>query len=122
MGALALHVAKVARRQHPASAVPNDVSGYLAEMGRIAGHLGEDTKDGVLSQNPAKAQQLEDDDSAMDDIHRHLFAIVTADRWTHGTATAVDVTLLSRYHERFADHAVDIGRRVIYQMTSTSST
>ena len=28
--------------------------------------------------------------------------------WTHGVLTAVDVTLLSRYYERFADHAVQI--------------
>lgn len=102
--------------------MPADVSGYFAEMGRIAVRLGEDTKDVVLSQNPAKARQLEDEDSAMDDIHRHLFAVVTAGSWIHGTATAVDVTMLSRYYERFADHAVDIGRRVIYQMTGTSST
>lgn len=122
MGALALHVAKIARRRHPATAVPKDVSGYFAEMGRIAVRLGDDTKDVVLSQNPTKAKQLADDDIAMDDIHRHLFTVVTASDWPYGTATAVDVTLLSRYYERFADHAVDIGRRVIYQMTGTLQT
>jgi phosphate transport system protein len=41
--------------------------------------------------------------------------------WKHGIAVAVDVTLLSRYYERFADHAVEIGRRVIYQITGTTS-
>ena len=33
--------------------------------------------------------------------------------WTHGVPAAVDVTLLGRYYERFADHAVEIARRVI---------
>jgi phosphate transport system protein len=37
--------------------------------------------------------------------------------WSHGTTTAVDVTLLSRYYERFADHAVETAHRVIYQTT-----
>jgi phosphate transport system protein len=37
--------------------------------------------------------------------------------WKHGVAAAVDVTLLGRYYERFADHAVEIGRRVIFQAT-----
>jgi phosphate transport system protein len=37
--------------------------------------------------------------------------------WKHGVAAAVDVTLLSRYYERFADHAVEIARRVIFQVT-----
>jgi phosphate transport system protein len=27
------------------------------------------------------------------------------------------VTLLGRFYERFADHAVEIGRRVIFQVT-----
>jgi phosphate transport system protein len=30
---------------------------------------------------------------------------------------AVDVALLGRYFERFADHAVAVGRRVIYIIT-----
>jgi phosphate transport system protein len=37
--------------------------------------------------------------------------------WRHGTACAVDVTLLGRFYERFADHAVQVARRVIFQAT-----
>jgi phosphate transport system protein len=29
----------------------------------------------------------------------------------------VDVTLLGRFYERFADHAVEVARRVIFQAT-----
>ena len=32
-------------------------------------------------------------------------------------AAAVDVTLLGRFYERFADHAVEVGRRVIFLVT-----
>jgi phosphate transport system protein len=32
-------------------------------------------------------------------------------------AAAVDVTLLGRFYDRFADHAVEIARRVIFQAT-----
>jgi len=31
------------------------------------------------------------------------------------------VTLLSRYYERFADHAVEIGRRIVFQATGEPS-
>ena len=48
MGALALHVAKVARRRHPAHALPEAVNGYFAEMGRIAVEIGDTTKSVVL--------------------------------------------------------------------------
>ena len=47
MRALALHVAKTARRRHPAHAIPDDVSDYFAEMGRIAPNIGYDAKDVV---------------------------------------------------------------------------
>ena len=32
-------------------------------------------------------------------------------------AAAVDVTLLGRFYERFADHAVEVAKRVIFQAT-----
>jgi phosphate uptake regulator len=35
---------------------------------------------------------------------------------------AVDVTLLGRYYERFAEHAVQIERRVIIRATGTITT
>jgi phosphate transport system protein len=55
----------------------------------------------------------------MDDLHRHLFSVLMHRDWKHGVTAAVDVTLLSRFYERFADHAVEIGRRVIFQVTGT---
>jgi phosphate transport system protein len=117
MGELAVHVAKIVRRRHPSHAVPDEVAGYFAEMGRIAVHLGNDAKDVVLSGDPHKAIQLDDDDDAIDDLHRHLFSVLMEREWKYGVAAAVDVTLLGRFYERFADHAVEIGRRVIYQAT-----
>ena len=119
MSALALHVAKVARRRHPAHALPENVNGYFAEMGRIAVEIGDNTKSVVLEGDPHKAAQLRHDD-AMDELHRHLFTVLMDREWTHGVASAVDVTLLGRYYERFADHAVEIARRVIFQATGAT--
>lgn len=117
MGALALHVAKAARRRHPQHAIPDGVSDYFAQMGRIAVDIGHDAKDVVLSGDPDKAARLGHDDDAMDELHRHLFTVLMDDQWPYSVAAAVDVTLLGRYYERFADHAVEIGRRVIFQAT-----
>lgn len=117
MGALALHVAKIVRRRHPAHAIPEEVNSFFAEMGRIAVDIGNAAKDVVLSSDPGKAAQLDHDDDAMDDLHRRLFGVLMDPEWKYGVASAVDVTLLGRYYERFADHAVEIGRRVIFQVT-----
>ncbi|MCW1960273.1 MAG: phosphate signaling complex protein PhoU [Mycobacterium sp.] len=117
MGALALHVAKIARRRHPQHTLPEEVNGYFAEMGRLAVDLADSARDVLVSRDPEKAREIREDDDAMDDLHRHLFTVMMDREWRHGVAAAVDVTLLGRFYERFADHAVEISRRVIFQVT-----
>src|SRR5258707_8753917 len=117
MGGLALHVAKIARRRHPEHALPEEVRGYFAEMGTIAVDLGNSAREVVLSRDPEQAARISRDDDAMDDLHKHLFTVLMDKEWKYGVAAAVDVTLLGRFYERFADHAVEIGRRVVFQVT-----
>lgn len=119
MGALALHVAKIARRRHPQHALPEEVNGYFAEMGRIAVALGSSAREVLESRDPERAAKLREEDEAMDDLHRHLFSVLMDKEWSHGVAAAVDVTLLGRFYERFADHAVEVGRRVIFLVTGS---
>jgi phosphate transport system protein len=37
--------------------------------------------------------------------------------WKHGIPAAVDSALRGRFYDRFADHAVEVGRRVVFQVT-----
>ena len=117
MGGLALHVAKIARRRHPDHTLPDEVKGYFADMGRIAVDLGNSAKDVVLSRDPMQAALIIQEDEAVNQLHRQLFSVLMDDGWKHGVAAAVDVTLLGRFYERFADHAVQIGRRVVFEAT-----
>jgi len=117
MGALALHVAKIARRRHPQHALPEEVNGYFAEMGRVAVDLGNSAQEVLVTRDPEKAARIREEDDAMDDLHRHLFTVLMDREWKHGVAAAVDVTLLGRFYERFADHAVEVARRIIFQVT-----
>jgi phosphate transport system protein len=121
MAALALHVAEITRWRHPQHALPDEVNGYFAEMGEIAVKLGNDAQEVLLTRDPRKAARIRRDDDAMDDLHRHLFTVLMDREWKHGVGTAVDVTLLGRYYERFADHAVLLARRVIFQTTGMFS-
>ncbi|CAA0078430.1 Phosphate-specific transport system accessory protein PhoU [Mycolicibacterium vanbaalenii] len=120
MGALALHVAKIARRRHPQHALPEEVNGYFAEMGRVAVELGRSAQEVLITRDPEKAARIREEDDAMDDLHRHLFTVLMDREWKHGVAAAVDVTLLGRFYERFADHAVEVARRVIFQVTGST--
>jgi phosphate transport system protein len=117
MGALALHIANIARRRHPNHVLPEEVNGYFAEMGRIAVALGHAAKEVIESRDPERAARIAVEDEAMDDLHRHLFSVLMDREWKHGVASAVDITLLGRFYERFADHAVEVGRRVIFLAT-----
>ena len=65
--------------------------------------------------------EIDDEDDAMDELHGHLFIVLMDREWKHSVAAAVDVTLLGRFYERFADHAVEIGRRVIFQAIGRTS-
>jgi phosphate transport system protein len=121
MGGLALHVAKIARRRHPHQALPDEVKGYFGEMGRIAVDLGNSAKEVVLSRDPKQAAQISREDDAMDQLHQQLFSVLTDTEWKHGVEAAVNVTLLGRFYERFADHAVAIGSRVVFEATGEAA-
>jgi phosphate transport system protein len=122
MGGLARHVAKIIRRRHPEPVLPGEVTRYFAEMGAVAVDLGKTAREVVLSDDPDRAARIRHDDDAMDELHDHLFTVLMGREWKHGVASAVDVTLLGRFYERFADHAVEIGDRVVFQVTGEQVT
>lgn len=117
MSALAAHVASISRRRHPGCALPDDVRASFAEMGTRAVQLARTAQEVLISPNPDKAGRLDDQDDAVDAGHRHLFTLLIDHKWQDGVGSAVDVALLGRYYERFADHAVEIGRRVVFEAT-----
>jgi phosphate transport system protein len=116
-GDLAQHVAKLARLRYPERAVPGDLHRTILEMGQLAQRLMAQAAEVIITQDVEAAVQLEQDDDRMDELHRMIFQHLMDDRWKHGVETAVDVTLVGRYYERFADHAVSVARRLVYLVT-----
>lgn len=119
MGDLAHHVAKVARLRHPNAAVPPELVSIIQAMGVTAVAITEKTGVVVATRNTQMALEVERDDDVMDDLHRKLIAVLIEPTWKHGIETAIDLTLLGRYYERYADHAVSIARRVYFLVTGT---
>ncbi|HWL34925.1 MAG TPA: phosphate signaling complex protein PhoU [Frankiaceae bacterium] len=116
-GDLALHVAKVARRRHPAAAIPPGLRSTILEMGQVAQRIMAKAADVIAQRDVELAGELETDDDQMDDLHRKLFNVILGEKWEGGIESAIDVTLVGRYYERFADHAVSVARRVVYLVT-----
>ena len=117
MGDLAHHVAKVVRLRHPASAVPEQLLELIESMGEAAEKIATKTGVVISTRDTALAAQVEKDDDEMDELHRKLISKLVEPSWPHGIETAIDLTLLGRYYERYADHAVSVSRRVIFLVT-----
>jgi phosphate transport system protein len=117
MGDMAHHVAKITRLRHPNAAVPSELLLTIEEMGKVAKIISDKAGEVISSRDIDKALEVERDDDEMDKLHRKLFTTLLDPNWKHGTETAIDITLIGRYYERFADHAVSVARRVYYLVT-----
>jgi len=117
MGDLAEHIAKVARMRFPEHAVPQEVRPIFLEAGHVAESLVAKAGTVIAKRDVEAAIELEAEDDVMDQLHKSMFRELLSDDWPHGIETAIDVTLLGRYYERFADHAVSVARRVVYLVT-----
>ena len=118
-GDLAVHIAEVARRRYPASAVPPALRSTLLEMGQIGERIMTKAGSIIATSDLLLAEQIEQDDDVVDRLHRQLFHVLLEDNWDGGVEAAVDITLCSRFYERLADHAVAVARRVVYLVTGS---
>lgn len=116
-GDYAVHLAKIARRRYPASAVPPEVRSTVLEMGQTAQRIAVKAGSVIASRDLELAAELLRDDDRMDALHHKLFTVMLGSSWQYGTEAAIDVTLAGRYYERLADHAVAVARRVVYLVT-----
>lgn len=117
MGGLAIHIAELARRRHPAHVLPAEVESVFADMGRVAVEQADAAREVLLTRDAELAAALKIKDEDMDELHRSLFALTSAPDWPHGIPAAVDITLLGRFYERFSDHTVEVAKRVIFLLT-----
>lgn len=117
MGDLAAHVAKQARLRYPNQSVPQELRATFARLGSLCQEIVAKTGAVIETRDVTLAADIRRHDDEIDRMHRELFTVVLSPTWSHGVEAAIDVTLLSRYYERFADHAVTISRRVVHIVT-----
>ena len=117
MGDMSHHVAKITRLRHPDAAIPTELIASFKQMGEAAEKIARKTGSVIASRDTEVALQVEKDDDEMDKLHRQLIGTLVDPNWKHGVESAIDLTLLGRYYERYADHAVSVSRRVYYLVT-----
>lgn len=117
MGDLARHIAKVARRSAPNLSITPDTEPLFKQMSDVGRKLIDATGKAIESKDVYAAVEISRIDDEMDDLHKKIFAALLDKEWAHGMEAGVNATLLSRYYERYGDHAVAVADRIIYLVT-----
>jgi len=114
MGDLSTHIAQLARYRFPDKVVPQSLRGTFAEMGALLVTISTMLTELLTTQDVKLAEVIRNEDDKVDALHLSVFDAVLAETWKGAAADTVDSTLASRYHERFADHAVSIAKKIQY--------
>ena len=122
MGDIAEHIAQLTRMRFPERAIPRGLKSTFTEMGRLDVEVARKLTELLRTQDLAIAEQLRNEDDKIDDLHVSVFEKVLSESWQGEAAATIDATLASRYHERFADHAVSISKKVTYLATGDWTT
>ena len=117
MGDMAEHIAQLARYRFPEKVVPKGLRSTFREMGALDVEIARQLTVLLETEDTAVAEHIRNEDDKVDALHLAVFDKVLGETWKGETADTVDATLASRYHERFADHAVSIAKKVQYLAT-----
>ncbi|MER7458930.1 phosphate signaling complex protein PhoU [Micromonospora sp. NPDC126480] len=118
MGDLAVHIAKIVLMRHPVTVVPPPATAVLTGMAEAAARIAEKVSVVLATRDPLDAMQLGLDDDEVDTAQARLLSQLVSG-WPYGVENAIDLALVSRYYERYADHAVNVARQVVYLVTGT---
>lgn len=121
MRVLATHVAQATLRRYPEAVLPADISPVFARMGKIGVELAGQAAAALRARDVALAEAVTAKDPEVARLYRELLTTAVNPSWPHGVAAAIDTCLLGRFYDRFADHAVLIADRVVYQVTGHRS-
>ena len=117
MGDLAEHIAQLARTRFPEKVVPKDLRPTFQELGRLDVAIAQKLCRLLESESTDLATEIRNDDDDVDELHLSVFDKVLGATWKGQASDVVASTLASRYHERFAYHAVSIAKKVPYLQT-----
>jgi phosphate transport system protein len=117
MGDMSEHIAQLARYRFPDKVVPKSLRPTFVSMGALDVEIARKLVDLLKSEDVQIAEDIRNSDDKIDALHLSVFDKVLGETWKGEAIDTVDATLASRYHERFADHAVSIAKKVQYLAT-----
>src|SRR5690606_2987131 len=112
MGDIAEHIAQLTRMRFPERAIPKGLKNTFIKMGELDVAVSQTLTELLRSENLGLIDPLRDLEEKLDDLHLSVFEKVLGANWQGEAAATVDATLASRYHERFADHALSVAKKM----------
>ena len=106
----------------PERAIPKGLKSTFTKMGELDVDVARQLTELLRTQDLALSEEIRNNDDLIDDLHVSVFEKVLSDSWQGDPSATVDATLASRYHERFADHAVSVAKKVAYLATGDWTT
>lgn len=117
MGDLARHIAQLARLRYPAQVLPSRITDTFRELAELDMAIASKVSELLETRNLELTNDIAAHKSRVNELHAGVFKAIAAKDWDASAPTTVDVTLASRYFERFADHGVSVARKVAYLVT-----
>jgi phosphate transport system protein len=117
MGDLARHIAQLARMRFPENVVPVTMKPTFDEMAELDIAIARKLTGLLDTRDLALANEIGSHNARVNELHAGVFKAIASPDWNASAPTTVDVSLASRYFERFADHGVSVARKVTYLVT-----
>jgi phosphate transport system protein len=108
---LAEHIAQRAARGLSGELTPR-IRGLVEQMGRVGAAMWRYAAEAYSERDEACADQLNEDDDELDELHVSLTAELVSGKLT--VPVALEMALVARFYERLGDHAVNIAQRIRY--------
>ncbi|WP_026556865.1 phosphate signaling complex protein PhoU [Arthrobacter sp. 35W] len=117
MGDLARHVAQLARLRYPSTVIPASLTATFDELAELDILISHKVTELLETRELASVTDIQSAKARISELHGSVFKAIASPDWNESAATTVDVTLASRYFERFGDHGVSVARKVSYLVT-----
>ncbi|MBM7417192.1 MULTISPECIES: PhoU domain-containing protein [Nocardiaceae] len=114
MVGLAVHIAEAARRRFPEPIVPDHLTPQFREMSELCLDMSGRIVDALRTSDLGRIDRLSSQNDRVDSLKTTVVDTVSADDRGHDVMNAVDIALLGRYFERYADQIIDVASRIVF--------
>lgn len=117
MAGLAVHIAEAARRRFPEPIVPEHLAPQFREMSDLCLQMSRSIVEALRTNDLDTIGSLGAQNERVDALKTTVIDTVSLDEFGHDVMNAVDIALLGRYFERYADQIIDVASRIVFYVS-----